>query len=370
MKYIFKITFLIVALMVGLQSSAQSKKLKLAVLDPVVAGEKLSDGIGISVREIVSSCFVNNADNYSIVERSLLDKVMQEAKFSNSDAVDESQATRLGKLAGADKVIVTVLSRFDNRCMISIKMINVETATIDQQISKMVDYNSLLDVAEPLTLAVLGKGDGTINVKPGQKTGASGKSSSTVVTPSGSGGDGITGVTLSPTGIDIPVQSEEFVIRDFNKLQQSNNFNVVIDFSDATVVGMPFSEFIESKKMSDPAYYGDAFLPELRAETSRILTKLNKSKDYNFGFNPKARATLYIKVRIIDENGKTNTSDYVFVTNTGEIIGGMSIRSKGGRFGGFANLLGDALEEDAAGKLMKGMKKAIKTIGVMLLFQK
>lgn len=225
------------------------QKMKLAILDPVVAGEKLTDGLRISVREIVSSTFVNNADNYSIVERSLLDKVMQEAKFSNSDAVDESQATQLGKLAGADRVVLTVISRFESRCMISIKLINVETATIDQRISKMVDYNSVLDVTEPLTLAVLGKGDVNITISSTSvNTPVNGKSS---VTPaikssslSSSGFNG-SGITYNPIGVTVGYLPDELPTTNMNKLWNVDNINVIIDFSETKVAGLNFGEFCE-----------------------------------------------------------------------------------------------------------------------------
>jgi hypothetical protein len=110
----------------------------------------------VAVREIISSTLVNTG-KYNIVERSMLDKIMKEQQFSNSDAVDDSQATELGRLTGASKVILSVVTLAGGRNMLSIKVIDVKTATVDQQKTKVVSTNELLDIIEPLTLELIGE---------------------------------------------------------------------------------------------------------------------------------------------------------------------------------------------------------------------
>lgn len=139
----------------------ESGLLKVAVFDPSSSGAAIDEGTIIAVREIVSSVFVNSGD-YAIVERSLLDKVMNEAKFTHSDVVDDSQATELGKLAGADKVVLSVLTRAGSKNMLSVKLIDVKTATVEKQQAKVVSSNDLLDFVEPLTLELLCE---TVNTK-------------------------------------------------------------------------------------------------------------------------------------------------------------------------------------------------------------
>lgn len=383
-----KLFALLLALIIVLPVSSQQKKMKLAVIDPVIAGEKLTDGLAISVREIVSSSFVNNADNYAIVERSLIDKVMQEAKFSNSDAVDESQATQLGKLAGADKVVLTVISRFDNRCMMSIKLIDVESATIDRQISKLVDISSVLDVTEPLTMAVLGKGDANLipnasNQQPSATPGgdreqsgglkglfgkvkdkkdtpqstASSPQSGFVAIPEFSG----TGINYLPWDFEAPIQGEDFMLYNFAKMYNVKDYNVIIDFSDTRVVGMNLLKFRELKQMGNEKVFGYDFFNRMNSEVSRFINALRDETKSNFGLFPEAPVTLVVKVRDIDEPGRENISDYIFINSTtGEILAGIRLKSKGGRFGSFTNLFGDALEEDAAPNLAKKLKSANK----------
>lgn len=155
MKKVFLIAILTILL--GAYHNAAGQELerqRIAVFDPASSGTSIDDGTKIAVREIISSTIVNTG-KYSIVERSLLEKVMEEQKFSNSGAVDDMQATEIGKLAGANKVVLSVVTLTGGRNMLSIKIIDVMTATIERQKVKVVTSGELLDVIEPLTLEML-----------------------------------------------------------------------------------------------------------------------------------------------------------------------------------------------------------------------
>ena len=151
-----KITLLCMLAMMIFVLQAQNEKLRIAVFDPTSSGTSVDEGTKIAVREIISSTFVNTG-KYSIVERSLLQQVMKEQKFSNSDVVDEGQATELGRLAGANKVALSVITLVGGRNMLSIKLIDVKTATVELQKTRIVNSNDLLDVVEPLTLELMGE---------------------------------------------------------------------------------------------------------------------------------------------------------------------------------------------------------------------
>ena len=135
--------------------SAQEEKPRVAIFDPSSASVSVDGGTKEAVRELISSTFVNTG-KYTTVERSMLQQIMKEQKLSNTDAFDENQATELGKLAGANKVVLSVISMVGGRNMLSIKIIDVETATIEQQKTKIVSTNDLLDAVEPLTSELLG----------------------------------------------------------------------------------------------------------------------------------------------------------------------------------------------------------------------
>jgi hypothetical protein len=156
-----RIILFIAAVLLPIVLSAQGTEIpRIAVFDPVSSGTSIDDGTKIAVREIISSTIVNTG-KYSIVERSLLEKIMEEQQFSNSGAVDDLQATEIGKLAGANKVVLSVVTLTGGRNMLSIKLIDVRTATIERQKVKIVTSGELLDIIEPLTLETLNLSSGT-----------------------------------------------------------------------------------------------------------------------------------------------------------------------------------------------------------------
>lgn len=145
---------IVLAVLIALPTFADDAKLRIAVFDPTSNSTSVDEGTKIAVREIISSTIVN-AGNYDIVERSLLEKVMQEQQFSNSGAVNDNDATEIGKLTGANKIVLSVVTLTGGRNMISLKMIDVKTANVERQKVKMVASEELLDVVEPLTLSLI-----------------------------------------------------------------------------------------------------------------------------------------------------------------------------------------------------------------------
>lgn len=150
-----KLTLLLALCLASLPLFAQEEeRLRIAVFDPASSGTSIDEGTKIAVREIISSTIVNTG-KYHIVERSLLEKVMQEQQFTNSGAVDDLQATEVGKLAGANKIVLSVVTLTGGRNMVSVKIIDVKTASVDRQKVKIVTSGELLDAIEPLTLEML-----------------------------------------------------------------------------------------------------------------------------------------------------------------------------------------------------------------------
>jgi len=134
---------------------SQDTLIRVAILDPTTQGIGIDEGTKLAVQELISSVFVNTG-RYNIIERSMIDKIIKEQSFQNSDLADNSQATEIGKLAGANKVVLSAVSLVGGRNMLSIKIINVLTARIENQKTKIVNSNDLLDAVEPLTKELLG----------------------------------------------------------------------------------------------------------------------------------------------------------------------------------------------------------------------
>jgi curli biogenesis system outer membrane secretion channel CsgG len=53
-----------------------------------------------------------NDGRYSVIERKMLDKLIAEQNFSNSDRADPSSAARIGKLLGVDAIIIGSITQF------------------------------------------------------------------------------------------------------------------------------------------------------------------------------------------------------------------------------------------------------------------
>jgi len=135
---------------------AQEQKLRVAVLDPTTSGIAIDDGTRLAVQELISSTIVNTG-RYTIIERSMIDKIIKEQAFQNGDMADNSQATEIGKLAGANKVVLSAVSKVGSRNMLSIKVIDVKTASIDKQKATVVTSEDLLDEVVPLTMELMSR---------------------------------------------------------------------------------------------------------------------------------------------------------------------------------------------------------------------
>lgn len=163
-----KITlFIVLAMTSVLPIFADAARNRVAVFNTTTTDAAIDEGMKTAVREIISSTLVNSG-NYDIVERSLLEQVMQEQQFSNSGAVDDKDATEIGKLAGANKIVLSMVTMTGRRYMMSVKMIDVKTANVEKQKVKIVEAGKLLENIEPITLSLLGikDGSGDLNLVP------------------------------------------------------------------------------------------------------------------------------------------------------------------------------------------------------------
>jgi TolB-like protein len=69
-----------------------------------------------------------NLRRFKVIERSAIDKVMKEQKFQTSGIVDDKTAVKLGKVAGADAIIVGSILLTTGTGKFSARVIDVETS--------------------------------------------------------------------------------------------------------------------------------------------------------------------------------------------------------------------------------------------------
>ena len=117
---------LLMLILVSIQAQVQRK---VAVFDPAGSVDKALLEI---VREEISSVVVNTT-GYTVLERQLINKVLEENRFQESGLVSDAQVSDIGKRMGADYVFVSTISILGANYYISCKMIEVTTARIDKQ---------------------------------------------------------------------------------------------------------------------------------------------------------------------------------------------------------------------------------------------
>ena len=125
------------------------------VLDPV-STFKISDGTDVIVREITSSVVVNSG-LYNIIDRRTVSKIMEEQEFARSGLMDETQAAEIGKLAGAQSVLFSVLAKSGTKSMLTTKLIDVYSGRVEKQKHVLLDHSvDLVTEVETLTKYLVG----------------------------------------------------------------------------------------------------------------------------------------------------------------------------------------------------------------------
>jgi hypothetical protein len=137
MKRIVSAVFLLIASAVLF--FGQEDKPTLAILDVVAQGVDASRGK--VVYEYIMDR-INRTGNYAIVERAALDKALKELEISNSQIVDEKTAIEIGKIAGAQYILVSSLIQDEKTYYLSMRVVSVKTGKITRTSIKKTDQFS------------------------------------------------------------------------------------------------------------------------------------------------------------------------------------------------------------------------------------
>lgn len=118
-----------------------------AVLESIV-----EDPIPMAAKHVIAdiiSEIIVISEQYRVVDRTAIQKLLEEQNFQLSGAVSDREIADVGKIMGADFVIVTTASRLGQRYFLSAKMIDVETGQIELQQSQELsgDDEVLFDLA-------------------------------------------------------------------------------------------------------------------------------------------------------------------------------------------------------------------------------
>lgn len=132
----FCLLLLPLLLLVLLAGSAQAagaptefKKIKVAVLDFQQNGVFETNDIGKIVAEWFTTALVDSG-RFEIIERRLLQQILEEQKIGTSGLIDPRSASQLGRILGVKTVVSGTVQNYDRTFELNTRLIDVETGSI------------------------------------------------------------------------------------------------------------------------------------------------------------------------------------------------------------------------------------------------
>src|SRR5215813_5116377 len=109
----------VLALLVACAAAQAPRKKRVAVMNfdygtvrsDVAAIWGTDQDIGKGIADLLVQKLVEDGQ-YSVIERKVLDKILAEQNFSNSDRADPTSAARIGKVLGVDAIIIGSITKF------------------------------------------------------------------------------------------------------------------------------------------------------------------------------------------------------------------------------------------------------------------
>ena len=102
-------------------TTPQGRKKRVAIFDfdygTVQTASSAAFGTNVDVGKGITDLLVKylvQDGTYSVIERQVLDKILAEQNFSNSDRANPNSAAKIGKLLGVDAIIVGAVTQFGN----------------------------------------------------------------------------------------------------------------------------------------------------------------------------------------------------------------------------------------------------------------
>ncbi len=102
---------------------------KLAVMGINRGTKNVNEETASGVMVFIENAFVN-VGKVRVVDRQNIAKIVKEYEFQLSDLADESTAVEIGKLSGADIIVIGSISYVGDMYYLNIKLVSVETAEI------------------------------------------------------------------------------------------------------------------------------------------------------------------------------------------------------------------------------------------------
>ncbi|MDT8297330.1 MAG: CsgG/HfaB family protein [Spirochaetaceae bacterium] len=125
--------------------SIQDKKLAVVTLN--VGTSQVDDETATGIVVFVENAFVN-VGKVKVVDRANIQAIFEEFEFQATGVIDENTAVEIGKLSGADIIVIGSINRVGGVFYLNIKLIAVQTAEIiGSSIAQAADATGFLEMA-------------------------------------------------------------------------------------------------------------------------------------------------------------------------------------------------------------------------------
>lgn len=161
----------------------------------------------------------------------------------------------------------------------------------------------------------------------------------------------------------ITLSAQKIVEGNLDFLNQSNQISVHFNLTEAIYAGMSFEEFAKYKDEGGKWDF-QSDIEEVRKEQLMNFLQCAEKKLPNYTFNAKGEGNIKLEVKLVkvDKPGREMVLNYIFSTiRTEKVLAVIEQKGKGGHWGTFCNLLGDAYKETTP-CFLSFLKKELKRI--------
>jgi hypothetical protein len=92
------------------------------------------------ITHLIQNYFVNT-NRYTVLERQDIDKVLREQSAAGVPIKTDAEAARFGKLLNVQDIVIGTLMLFEGRYFLEVRMINVETSSIEKSCTETCETN-------------------------------------------------------------------------------------------------------------------------------------------------------------------------------------------------------------------------------------
>ena len=163
MKYIKPIIFVLIVAMALSVSAIPGKRVIGVTAFTNLSKDKNFDWLCIGIADTISYK-LRNVQEYILVDRVNVDKIIGELQLSQSGLIDEN-TVEAGKALGANILVVGNFQKFGNQIRITAKIVDVQSHTVINQVQVTGSLNDIFNLQDSIALGIIEKNDTTISTE-------------------------------------------------------------------------------------------------------------------------------------------------------------------------------------------------------------